>query len=100
MFDVGVILGFMIVIVLGVILLRYLCSFGYGLFCYNPLKPSDRTINPVHIVDIVDIADIADIADISNTPDNKIIRVTVTDDCVSTDTIVREQRTIPIATMV
>jgi hypothetical protein len=94
MYEVGAILGFMVLIVIGLVIFRYLCSFGYGLFCYNPLKPSDRTINPVHIVDIVDIADT------SNSTDNKIIRVTVTDDCVSTDTIVREQRTIPIATMV
>jgi hypothetical protein len=92
MFDVGVILGFMIVIVLGIILLRYLCSFGYGLFCYNAPTLPDRAINPVHIVDIVNN---------SNTPDNKIIRVTVTDDCIeSSDIEISEQRTIPIAHLV
>jgi len=92
MFDVGVILGFMIVIVLGIIILRYLCSFGYGLFCYNAQTPPDRAINPVHVVDIVNN---------SNTPDNKIIRVTVTDDCIeSSDIEISEQRTIPIANVV
>jgi hypothetical protein len=90
MFDVGAILGFLILIVLALIILRYLCSFAYGLFCYNAFKHSERTINPINSVDIVNIA---------KNPDDKIIRVTVDDDYVS-DEVVSEQRTIPIATMV
>ena len=89
MFDAGVIIGFMILIVIGLIIFRYLCSFAYGLFCYNPTKHSERAINHINTVDIVNIA---------KNPHDKIIRVTVHDDYVSDETI-SEQRTIPIATM-
>jgi len=92
MYDVGIILGFMIVIIIGIILLRYLCSFGYGLFCYNVPKPPYREMNAVHVVDIVNN---------SNTPNNKIIRVTIADDYIaSSDVEISEQRIIPIANMV
>jgi len=90
MYDVGAMFGFMILIVIGLIIFRYLCSFAYGLFCYNAFKHSERTINPINTADIVNIA---------KNPDHKIIRVTVDDDYVS-DEVVSEQRTIPIATMV
>jgi len=90
MYDVGAMLGFMILIVIGLIIFRYLCSFAYGLFCYNAFKHSERTINPINTADIVNIA---------KNPDDKIIRVTVDDDYVS-DEVVSEQQTIPIATMV
>jgi hypothetical protein len=91
MYDVGAILGFMILIVIGLIIFRYLCSFAYGLFCYNAFKHSERTINPINSVDIVNIA---------KNPDDKIIRVTVDNDYIASDVEINEQRTIPIATMV
>jgi len=91
MFDVGAMLGFMILIVIGLIIFRYLCSFAYGLFCYNAFKHSERTINPINTADIVNIA---------KNPDDKIIRVTVDDDYIASDVEINEQRTIPIATMV
>lgn len=90
MFDAGAIIGFLILIMIGLIIFRYLCSFAYGLFCYNPLKHSERTINPINTADIINIA---------KNPDHKIIRVTVDDDYISDETV-SEQRTIPIATMV
>lgn len=90
MFDTGVVIGFLIVIVIGLIIIRYLCSFAYGLFCYDPFKHFERTINPINNVDIINIA---------KNPDDKIIRVTIDDDYVSDETF-SEQRTIPIATMV
>ena len=90
MFDAGVVIGFLIVIAIGLIIVRYLCSFAYGLFCYNPLTHSERTINPINTADIINIA---------KNPDDKIIRVTIDDDYVSDETV-SEQRTIPIATMV
>ena len=84
MFDVGAILGFLILIVLALIILRYLCSFGYGLFCYNPPKPSDNSITPVDIVTI---------------SKNQIIPINVSSYCVS-DAEIREQPIIPIANVV
>ena len=94
MFDVGAMLGFMILIVIGLIIFRYLCSFAYGLFCYNAFKHSERTINPANPINSADIVNIA------KNPDDKIIRVTVDDDYIASDVEISEQRTIPIATMV
>jgi hypothetical protein len=49
-------------------------------------------MNAVHVVDIVNN---------SNTPNNKIIRVTIADDYIaSSDVEISEQRIIPIANMV
>lgn len=84
MFDAGAIFGFMIAIVLGVIILRYLCSFAYGLFCYNPPKPIDNSITPVDIVTI---------------SKNQIIPIIVSSYCIS-DAEIREQPIIPIANVV
>ena len=97
MYDVGAMLGFMILIVIGLIIFRYLCSFAYGLFCYNAFKHSERTINPANPVNPINTADIVNIA---KNPDDKIIRVTVDDDYITSDVEINEQRTISIATMV
>ena len=83
MFDAGAIFGFLILIVFGAIILRYLCSFAYGLFCYNPPKP-DNSITPVDIVTI---------------SKNQIIPINISSYCVS-DTEFSEQPIIPIANVV
>jgi hypothetical protein len=84
MFDVGAVIGFLIVIALGIIILRYLCVFAYGLFCYNPPNPCDNSITPVDIVTI---------------SKNQIIPINVSNYCIS-DAEFREQHIIPIANIV
>jgi hypothetical protein len=48
MFDTATVILFLITLAIGMIILRYLCSFAFGLFCYNPPKPTEeREITPV-----------------------------------------------------
>lgn len=84
MFDAGAIIGFLILIAVGIIILRYLCSFAYGLFWYNPPKPYDNSITPVDIITI---------------SKNQIIPINVSIYCIS-DAEIREQPIIPIANVV
>lgn len=89
MLDIGTIIGFLIIIACGLFILRYLCSFAYGLFCYEPPKPSqEREIIPVVTPE-----------NIMHISKHRIIRVTVSDDYDDT-TDINNQKTLPIATMV
>ena len=86
MFDTATVILFLITLAIGMIILRYLCSFAFGLFCYNPPKPTEER-------EIIPVVTPENIIHVSK---HRIIRVTVTDD--SPD--INNQKTIPIATMV
>lgn len=86
MVDTATIMGFLIILACGMIILRYLCSFAYGLFCYNPPKPSQEH-------EITSVVTPENIMHVSN---HRIIRVIVTDDTPD----INNQKTLPIATMV
>ena len=91
--DAGILLGILILITCGVIILRYLCSFGYGVFCYNGPAPPEDTVNPSTIN--------SPTIDIVNSSKNQIIQVTVTDDdYYVADIEISEQRNLPVARMV
>ena len=88
MFDTATVILFLIILAIGMIILRYLCSFAFGLFCYNPPKPSQereitRVVTPENMMHV------------SN---HRIIRVTVTDDYDTHD--INNQKTLPIAHLV
>jgi hypothetical protein len=91
MFDAATVILFLVILALGIIILRYLCSFAYGLFCYNPHKPAEE--QPSQEREITPVVTPENIMHISK---HRIIRVTVTDDtpCIN------NQKTLPIATMV
>uniref|UniRef100_A0A6C0D7V3 Uncharacterized protein n=1 Tax=viral metagenome TaxID=1070528 RepID=A0A6C0D7V3_9ZZZZ len=86
MVDIATIMGFLIILACGMIVLRYLCSFAYGLFCYNPPKHSEEH-------EIIQVVTPENIMHVSN---HRIIRVIVTDD--SHD--INNQKPLPIAAMV
>jgi hypothetical protein len=93
MVDTATIMGFLIILACGMIVLRYLCSFAYGLFCYNPHKPAEE--QPSQEREITPVLTPENIMHVSK---HRIIRVTVTDDY---DTpCINNQKTLPIATMV
>jgi hypothetical protein len=93
MFDTATVILFLIILAIGMIILRYLCSFAFGLFCYNPHKPAEE--QPSQEREITRVVTPENMMHVSN---HRIIRVTVTDDYDTHD--INNQKTLPIAHLV